>query len=215
VSGLAGLRPLVAAHGQGQTSKLIRDHEVEVDRASGLISILGGKWTTHRLMAEDTIDTVQREMGTPVTICLTKQHPLAGAAGYEEDFSSRLQKEYAFPTDVANHLTSKFGTRALEVALLLQENQEWKERIAPESPAIRAEIVYCIRNEMAETIEDLLARRTGVQMYGWAAALKAAPAVGKLLAREKNWHSAKEAEAVSGYSDRIRGFLRELELGEG
>jgi len=215
VSGLAGLRPLVAAHGQGQTSKLIRDHEVEADRDSGLISILGGKWTTHRLMAEDTIDTVQREMGTPVTTCLTKQHPLAGAAGYEEDFSSRLQKEYAFPTDVANHLTSKFGTRALEVALLLQENQEWKERIAPESPAIRAEIVYCIRNEMAETIEDLLARRTGVQMYGWAGALNAASVVGQLLAREKNWDSAKEAEAVSGYSDKIRGFLRELELSEG
>jgi glycerol-3-phosphate dehydrogenase len=68
---------------------------------------------------------------------------------------------------------------------------------------------------MAETIEDLLARRTGVQMYGWAGALNAASVVGQLLAREKNWDSAKEAEAVSGYSDKIRGFLRELELSEG
>ena len=56
------LRPLVAAQGQTVTSKLIRDHEVELDSQSGLISILGGKWTTHRLMAQDTIDAVEREL---------------------------------------------------------------------------------------------------------------------------------------------------------
>ena len=214
VSGLAGLRPLVAAHGQGVTSKLIRDHEVEVDNTSGLISILGGKWTTHRLMAEDTIDTVQREMGTPVSPCLTRQYPLAGAAGFNDHFSSRIEKEYALPADIAQHLAAKFGTRALELLELLQENPEWNERITPELPAIHAEIVYCIRNEMAETIEDLLARRTGAQMYGWKAALKAAPVVGALLAREKSWDSAKETAAVREYSWRIRGFLQELQLTE-
>ena len=214
VCGLAGLRPLVAAHGGGETSKLIRDHEVEVDRTSGLISILGGKWTTHRLMAEDTIDAVQREMGTSVSACLTKQHPLAGAVGYDEHFSSKLEREYALPEDVARHLAGKFGTRALEVRKLLRENPKWKERIAPELPAIQAEIVYCIRNEMAETIEDLLARRTGAQMYGWKAALKAAPVVGALLAQEKNWDSSKEAAAVQEYSTKITRFLQELQLSE-
>jgi glycerol-3-phosphate dehydrogenase len=214
VSGLAGLRPLVAAHGQGKTSKLIRDHEVEVDRASGLISILGGKWTTHRLMAEDTIDAVQREMGTPVSPCLTKQHPLAGAAGFDEHFCGQLEKEYALPEDVARHLAGKFGTRALGVVKLLKEGPEWKERIAPELSAIQAEIVYCIRNEMAETVEDLLARRTGAQIFGWKAALKAAPVVGALLAQEKNWDSAKEAAAIREYSAQIRGSLHELQLRE-
>src|ERR1700746_763548 len=87
ISGMAGLRPLVgAARGQTATSKLIRDHEVELDSASGLISILGGKWTTHRLMAEDTIDAVQREMNGSVTSSMTKQHALSGAAGYDKDF---------------------------------------------------------------------------------------------------------------------------------
>jgi glycerol-3-phosphate dehydrogenase len=212
VSGLAGLRPLVAAHGQGLTSKLIRDHEVEVDRDSGLISILGGKWTTHRLMAQDTIDAVQQDMGIPVGACLTTQHPLAGSAGYDEGFSSRLAKEHVLPADVTRHLARKFGTRALGIVELLQENPEWRRRIAPDLPAIGAEIVYCIRNELAETIEDLLARRTGVQIYGWAGALKAVSVVGQLLAHEKNWDSAKETAAVSEYSERIRGFLRELEL---
>ncbi|HMH80347.1 MAG TPA: FAD-dependent oxidoreductase, partial [Candidatus Acidoferrum sp.] len=166
VSGMAGLRPLVAA-GQGTaTSRLIRDHEVELDSSSGMISILGGKWTTHRLMAEDTIDAVQREMGGPVTPSTTKQHPLAGAAGYDKGFSKDIEKEYSLPADVAKHLAGKFGSTALEALQLLQENPAWNRRIAAGLPVIEAEIIFCIRSEMAETIEDLLARRTGAQLHG-------------------------------------------------
>jgi len=214
VSGLAGLRPLVAARGQTATSKLIRDHEVETDHASGLISILGGKWTTHRRMAEDTIDVVQREMGRAAGGCVTKHHPLAGSSGFNADFSSKLEKEYALPADVASHLSGKFGTRALGVIELLGEDSAWKRRIAETLPVIEAEIVFCIRQEMAETIEDLLARRTGTQMYGWKAALQAAPTVGRLLALEKGWDPEMEARAVLEYSTKIRGYLRELGLRE-
>ena len=67
---------------------------------------------------------------------------------------------------------------------------------------------------MAETIEDLLARRTGAQMHGWKQALEAAPVVASLLAREKRWDSARADAAVSEYSAKIRGFLRELALSE-
>jgi glycerol-3-phosphate dehydrogenase len=215
VSGLAGLRPLVAAQGAAATSKLIRDHEVELDSTSGLISILGGKWTTHRLMAQDTLDAVQRELGAPVSASLTRQQPLAGAEGYDSNFASRLEKEYALPADVARHLSGKFGARAIRIVELLRENPQWKERVAPGVPAIEAELVYCIRNEMAETVEDLLARRTGVQMYGWREALLAARVAGALLAQEKGWDAAKQEAAVGEYSGKIRGFLRELELNEG
>ena len=215
LSGMAGLRPLVAAHGHAQTSKLIRDHEVELDSTSGLISILGGKWTTHRLMAEDTINAVQREMGVPVGPCKTKQHPLAGAAGFDQEFSKRIETEYSLAADTARHLAGKFGSRALKILELLKENPSWNKRIAAGSPAIQAELVFCIRQEMAETIEDLLARRTGTQLQGWRQTLKAAPAAGALLAKEKNWDSAKTEAAVSEYSGKIRGFLKELALSEG
>jgi glycerol-3-phosphate dehydrogenase len=67
---------------------------------------------------------------------------------------------------------------------------------------------------MAETIEDLLARRTGAQMYGWKQALQAAAVVGSLLGQEKNWDSTKIEMAVSEYSGKIRGFLKELALNE-
>jgi glycerol-3-phosphate dehydrogenase len=215
VSGLAGLRPLVAAPGQAETSRLIRDHEVELDSSSGLISILGGKWTTHRRMAQDTIDAVQREMGGSPTMSLTRQQPLAGAKGFDANFASRLEKEYSLPADVARHLSGKFGLRALKLLELLNENPEWRRRVTERVPAIQAELVYSIRFEMAETIEDLLARRTGVQMYGWKEALAAAPVAGAFLAREKGWDAAEEAGARTEYARKIRGLLSELELCEG
>lgn len=214
LSGMAGLRPLVASQASKNTSKLLRDHEVELDSTSGLISILGGKWTTHRLMAEDTIDAVQREMGGPVTPCVTRQYPLAGASGYHKDFSKDIEKEYSLPADVARHLTGKFGSSTLNILELLDENPSWTARIAAGLPVIQAEIVYCIRNEMAETIEDLLARRTGAQLYGWKLALQAAPGVAALLATEKNWNADRTTAAVAEYSIKIQGFLEELALSE-
>jgi glycerol-3-phosphate dehydrogenase len=214
VSGMAGLRPLVAAHGHTETSKLIRDHEVELDSMSGLISVLGGKWTTHRLMAEDTIDAVQREMGLAVSPCVTKQYPLAGAKGFDRHFSQQIEEEYALPPDVAKHLAGKFGSRSLQILELLKENPSWKQRIATQLPAIQAELVYCIRHELAETIEDLLARRTGAQMHGWNQALEAAPVAGAILAKEKGWDATHTEVAVSEYSVKIRGFLNELALSE-
>jgi glycerol-3-phosphate dehydrogenase len=214
VSGMAGLRPLVAAEGQTATSKLIRDHEVELDSSSGLISILGGKWTTHRLMAEDTIDAVQREMGGPVTSSRTKQHPLAGAADYAKDFCKEIEKEYSLPADVAQHLAGKFGTRALQILKMLGENPSWKQRVASQSSVIEAEIIFCIRYEMAETIEDLVARRTGMQFHGWTEALEVAPRVGELLAQEKHWEPGQKADAVSEYSTKVQACLDELGLHE-
>jgi glycerol-3-phosphate dehydrogenase len=75
-AGFAGARPLVSAAGSKDTKRLARDHEVEFDRASGLISIMGGKWTTHRAMAEDTINAVQESLGLPETPGVTIDHPL-------------------------------------------------------------------------------------------------------------------------------------------
>ena len=146
---------------------------------------------------------------------LTRQQPLAGAKGFAANFASRLEKEYSLPADVARHLSGKFGARALKLLELLKENPEWNRRVTERVPAIEAELVYAIRFEMAETIEDLLARRTGVEMYGWKEALAAAPVAGSFLAREKAWDRAEEASARTEYARKIRGFLSELELGEG
>jgi glycerol-3-phosphate dehydrogenase len=212
VSGFSGLRPLVAAGKGHDTKELIRDHEVELDARSGLISILGGKWTTHRLMAEDTVDAVQRTLGGPVTPCLTKQRALAGAEGFAADYWRILMVKYAIAEEMAKHLAEKFGTDAEKVLAVCEKEPALREPLTPGLPAIRAEVVYCIREEMAVTIEDILARRTGVQLFDWRMAIAAAPEVAALLARELAWTKEEELAAVAAYTEKIRSYLQELGL---
>ncbi|HEX3231731.1 MAG TPA: glycerol-3-phosphate dehydrogenase/oxidase, partial [Pyrinomonadaceae bacterium] len=161
VSGFAGLRPLVSAGADGETKRLIRDHEVELDPGSGLISILGGKWTTYRAMAEDTIDHVQRYLGARVIDCPTRHHPLCGSENYSADYWRTLVTGYQVSESSARHLAGKFGTRAPQVLQLAVEQPALMQPIIVGQAPLRAEIVFAIRAEMAQTIEDILARRIG------------------------------------------------------
>src|SRR5262249_27764637 len=105
VSGFAGARPLVAAGEKGDTKKLARDHVIEVDPPSGLISIMGGKWTTHRAMAEDTIDSVQEALGVSKTESSTRNHVLYGGEGFTDDYWQMLSTDYEIAEETARHLT--------------------------------------------------------------------------------------------------------------
>ena len=214
VSGFAGLRPLVAAGGSHSTKELIRDHEVEVDEKSGLISILGGKWTTHRLMAEDTVNAVQTALGTNVSESKTREHPLDGAAGFSAELWQSLAKQYGVAPDTAKHLAKKFGTNATLVAELGRDDKTLLAPIVAGFPAIRAEVIYCAREEMAQTIEDILARRVGMQLYDWRLSIEAAPIVGELLAMELRWSDEHKHTAISAYVEKLKEFLRELGLRE-
>src|SRR5580698_7590085 len=118
VSGYAGVRPLVSAKGIKDTKKLIRDDEVEFDAESGMISILGGKWTTHRLMGQETIDKVQEYLGEPNTRAQTEEHPLSGSADYRWDYWETLSGEFHLPVATAQHLAHKYGTEAPAVLKL-------------------------------------------------------------------------------------------------
>jgi glycerol-3-phosphate dehydrogenase len=212
VSGYSGLRPLVAATDEEGTKELIRDHEVEVENTTGLISILGGKWTTYRLMAEDTINAVQRRMGGKVTPTLTKNYPLVGAQGYERQYWRTLVQQYSVTEATAKHLARKYGTRSEYVLKLAQTDHLLGEPIVAGLPYLRAEVVYCIRNEMAQTIEDILARRLGMQLYDWRASLRAAPVVADLLARDLNWSSVTKEQDLAGYTANIRASMETLGL---
>jgi glycerol-3-phosphate dehydrogenase len=205
VSAFAGIRPLVRA-GDAATKKLARDHMVEVDSTSGLVSILGGKWTTYRRMAEDTIDTVQSQLPTRFVASPTKRHALVGSSGYAPEYWQLLARQHHLDESTARHLAEKFGTEALAVLRLVNDSPELKSPIVPSAPAIQAEIVYCIRNEMACTIEDVLARRIGLQPFSWTMAIEAAPVVASHLANELSWSRGVEAAATSNYIARIHGM---------
>src|SRR6202008_2688102 len=106
VAGFAGARPLVGSEENSDTKKLARDDVIEVDPASGLISIMGGKWTTHRAMAEDTIHRVQQSLGVTQTDSQTRNHVLYGGEGFTDDYWEKLRGKYQMISEeTAHHLT--------------------------------------------------------------------------------------------------------------
>jgi glycerol-3-phosphate dehydrogenase len=212
VSGFAGARPLVSAGEDESTQKLARDDVIEVDAASGLISIMGGKWTTHRAMAEDTINAVQKALGVAVTACLTKSHVLHGGEGFTEDLWEEIVATYSISKATAKHLTGKFGTAAWNVLELTRENANLLRPVVPGSAPIQAEVVYSVREELAAEIEDVIARRTGIQFYSWREAIQAAPVVGSLMAQELQWPDTEAKSAVTDYIAKINHLLERAGL---
>jgi len=212
VSGFAGARPLVSADENQNTKKIARDDVIEIDAASGLISIMGGKWTTHRAMAEDTIDAVQKALGIPVTECPTRAHLLHGGEGFTSDFWEELALIYPLSKETAQHLAAKFGTSAWNVLELTRLNRNLAQPILPGSPPIQAEVVYSVREELAATIEDVLARRLGVQFYSWREAIHAAPVVGSLMAEELQWSNTDTKLAITRYVGKINHLLEQAGL---
>jgi glycerol-3-phosphate dehydrogenase len=208
VSGFAGMRPLVASGNSRRTKELIRDHEVEVESSSGLISVLGGKWTTYRAMAEDAINTVMQRLAMPAVPCITSNHRLAGYVGWNPNFWAELVRHYGVSKETAQHLSLKFGSTAKKVLELTKDTPRLREPIVEGSPYVLAEVVYSVWEEMATSIEDVLARRTGLQLFSWEQAMAAAPAVGAIMARELGWSPSRQKGAVEEYINKINRLMQ-------
>jgi glycerol-3-phosphate dehydrogenase len=173
-----GLRPLVK--GEGKTSALSRDHVIHVD-TSGLLTITGGKWTTYRHMAEDTVDHAITLGKLPDAECTTKKLHIHG---YIED-SAALGSLEVYGSDAA-----AIRSLAEDPALAVQ--------LDPALPYIAAEVVWAARAEMARTVEDVLARHTRALFLNAEAASAMAERVAWLLAdelgRDEAWVAAQVAE---------------------
>jgi glycerol-3-phosphate dehydrogenase len=207
VAGFAGARPLVSSDGAESTKKIARDDVIEIEPASGLISIMGGKWTTHRAMAEDTINTVEKALGKTPGECPTRNHVLYGSKGWTPNDWEELIGNYAVAPDIAHHLSAKFGTAASNILDLAKADPTLGQRIVSQQPVIRAEVLYAVREELAVTIEDVLARRCGVQFYSWRSAREAAPAVGQILGTELVWSPDQTKSAVDAYISHINRLV--------
>jgi glycerol-3-phosphate dehydrogenase len=207
VSATAGLRPLVSSGKSSDTKHLARDHLVERDPVTGLISIMGGKWTTYRAMAEDTLDATQKYLGGG-NKCSTREHPLEGSQGYTPDYWQTLMQEYGVTEITARHLAQKYGVCASDVLKLVTKEPDLAQSLVEGLPPVRAEAVFAARNEMATTIEDVLGRRLGLQLYGWRDAIRAAPTVAQLLARELGWTETAKCQAVTEYQAKIDGWIQ-------
>ena len=212
-AGFGGLRPLLAADPRKSTKGLTRDHEVEHDEDSGLLSLLGGKWTTYRLMARDMVDKVDEMLGKN-NPCLTADHLLAGGEDFNYGDWETIYRDAdgLLNGETCKHLGLKYGSRAFEVAKLTAEDSALAERLVSHLPYIKAEVVYAARHEMAVTPRDFLARRIRLEITDWDATIQCLPTVCDLMAGELGWDAATERRMANDYTVMLRGFQREAGL---
>ncbi len=191
LSQFAGLRPLIAAGPAGRTSKLSREHAVVVSE-SGLVTVTGGKWTTYRRMAQDTIDQAARVGGLPQRPSTTETLRLHG---WEEE-----------PANSQDWLRV-YGSDLPALRRLISENEEWGRPLHPRLPFLMGEIIWAARYEAARTIGDVLARRLRALFLDSNASLEAAPTVAKLLADELGYDSRWAERQVSEFQEIAKGYL--------
>jgi glycerol-3-phosphate dehydrogenase len=184
----AGLRPLVKSSGK-KTAELARDHLVLV-ADSGLITITGGKWTTYRRMAEDTVNTAITRGGLPEKPCITANLPIHGA----------------METD-ANDPLHFHGTDAGAIRDLIATNPRWGEKLHPRLPYILAEIIWAAREELCITVEDALSRRTRSLLLDAKAAIECSGMVAELLAAETGRNAEWQQAQVDDFKAVAAGYL--------
>jgi glycerol-3-phosphate dehydrogenase len=184
----AGLRPLVvASDGQdvkGRTADLSRRHKV-ITSDSGMVTITGGKLTTYRKMAEHTVDAVLESLKMSAKRCATKRLTLHGA-------TSRNRHD---------HLVSRFGTQAPAIRELIKADASLGAPLIAGLPYLRAEAVYCARNEFAVTLEDVLSRRVRGLLYDRHATAAAARDVARLIAPDLGWDETRIDDEVKRFAD--------------
>ena len=186
----AGLRPLVKAAPTVRTADLSRRHRVTATK-TGLINVGGGKLTTYREMAEDTVDEVVARLGMRAK-CRTRKLALFGAASYAA----------AAPGTPAAHLADRYGGEAAAVLALLDEDPTLGEPLVAGLPYLRAEAVHAVRDEMATTLDDVLSRRTRAHLFDRDASLAAAESTARLIAPELDWDEAAIGRHVEDYRQR-------------
>ncbi|KAI8878654.1 DAO-domain-containing protein [Backusella circina FSU 941] len=194
----SGIRPLVRDPHAKNTESLVRNHIINVSE-NNLITIAGGKWTTYRAMAEETVDKAIEVFSLKaLNKCCTEQTTLTGSEGYSNTMFIRLVQEFGMDTEVAQHLARSYGNRAWAVASIEDATREiwptYGNRISPNYPYIESEIRYAARQEFACTAVDVLARRTRLAFLNAEAALQSLPRVVEILSEELNWDKERQKE---------------------
>jgi glycerol-3-phosphate dehydrogenase len=184
LAAFAGLRPLVTGKAV-TTAKLSREHLVDVSK-SGVVTITGGKWTTSRKMAADTVDTAARTGGLAMAPSRTAGFPLHGSPGASEPASDTRYAAYGLDSD---------GLLALERA-----DPSLAHVLDTRLPYTRAQVVYAARSEMARSVDDVLARRTRALFLDVAATRAAADEVATLLAAELGRDSAWQRDQLADFA---------------
>ncbi|HNE18782.1 MAG TPA: glycerol-3-phosphate dehydrogenase/oxidase [Turneriella sp.] len=206
VNSYAGLRPLVAESSVTSTYKASRRHEIVLhrkqDNVDGLVSVFGGKWTTSRALAEQTVDLIEKKFGFPRRHSISHKTPVVGGqvgtrlATFIAEAHARWDKVYS--PQLINHLIEIYGALYERVLDYVIRDKSLLMPIENEYPFIRAEIHYAVDREMALTLADFLNRRCGLGNMGYisdSALSSVATVMGDLL----RWDSTRRREEIAAF----------------
>ncbi|MDA8917417.1 glycerol-3-phosphate dehydrogenase/oxidase [Flavobacteriaceae bacterium] len=184
----SGLRPLAAPENDGSATKEISRHHKVIVSTSGLVSILGGKWTTYRKMAEDIINTAQSVGGLPERGCITHNLPVHG---------------YDYNSDWTNPL----HVYGVDIDKIIKLDLEGNTSLSKEVHLTKNQVIWAIREEMAMTVEDVLARRTRVLFLNASESLILAPTVAAIMGKEMGKDSSWIATQIENYTTLTQNYL--------
>ena len=186
----AGLRPLAANPENPESTKEVsRRHKITLSK-SGLLTIIGGKWTTYRRMAEETVDRAIREGFLRKSKCVTRDLKLTSLSVISGSERFRI-----------------YGDNSADILRITELDPESGNRLDPRLPYTRAELMWICRNEMPLFLEDVLARRTRSLFLNARASAEIAPLVAEIMAKEFGYDKKWEKEQVDAYKDLVRNYL--------
>jgi glycerol-3-phosphate dehydrogenase len=192
LSCFAGLRPLAAPEGEGKTTKEIsRSHKVMVS-ATGLVTIIGGKWTTYRRMAEDAVNQAIKVGGLPGRYCNTQHLPLHGYDRNTQPLSSPM---------------AAYGLDRARLNDIKNEDQAFQGFLSEKLSIEKIQVIWAVREEMAVRLEDVLARRTRALFLDARESMSMAPEAAMLMAKELGKDKKWVEDQVAGYAELARGYI--------
>ncbi len=218
VSAYAGYRPLIRRGDAASTARLSRSHEL-IDHPEGMVSILGGKLTTYRQMAEETVDCVLRHLGRSARP-VSRELPLLGATGFAETPQrvARLAEELGVVESLPT-LLQAYGSTVDTVLQEIAEQPELAEPLVPGLPYLTVQVAHACRYELAQTLTDVFERRTWLLFADWEHGLSIAERASHLMARELGWDEQHRQHEVAAYRARVlrlcgaaRGIAERLDV---
>ena len=196
-----GLRPIAATQPGQSTYGASRRYEVDDharDGRAGLFTVVGGKYTTARALAETLVDRVLTYLQRPPIACSTRGTPLvSGATGAFPAFLHRMRSQYPdVPAVVRHHLSRCYGQRLPDVMALVDVDPSLAEPIVPGRPDIWAQVEYAMDAEMARRLADVVHRRTGLGGVG-PVAEDVLHAIAHRMADRLGWSDARIADEIA------------------
>lgn len=199
----AGLRPLVIGDAES-TAKLSREHAIR-HPAPGLVTIAGGKWTTYRVMAEDTVNIATDGLATAVPRSCTDLVPLHGSNGYHSLWGARrrLAADSGLPLPQVERVLDRYGSDVEDLLTLIEVSPELGEPLRGAENYLAAEIHYAASHEAALHLSDVLTRRTRISIEVPDRGLEAAAASVEILRPVLGWDDAAVERELTHYRARV------------